>query len=377
MNVQNEVPIIWRSPDSEFNNDEPLSASKIYTPKVLRGIKENGFNAIWMRGRLWELGSNSEFPELNDSKASERLESLKQVIGDASEIGLKVFLYFNEPLALPEDHLFWANHPEMKGEKQFDHKTNETFPAFCTSAPRFMGLFNTAVSDMFRNLRGLGGVILITASEYHSHCWSHHPGNPVHKDERFPDMKCERCRDREPAEVVGELAEVWLKHAKLAPGTPDVWVWNWSWAMWYDQPQAEVIAALPKGVKLMCDFERGNLRKQAIGDVFIDEYSLGFVGPSERFSKSRDAAAKRGIEVAAKLQIGTTHELATVPNIPVIGNLFDKLVKIDELDLKGLMCSWNFGNTLTANTAMFGFFFKLTQEERLDRKRSLARFAES
>ena len=36
------------------------------------------------------------------------------------------------------------------------------------------------------------------------------------------------------------------------------------------------------------------------------------------------AARERGLRVMAKLQLGTTHELATVPSLPLIGNLYDK-----------------------------------------------------
>jgi hypothetical protein len=375
-----EFPIIWRSPESEFNNDEPLNASKIYTREVLKEIKLNGFNAIWMRGKLWEFGRSTAFPELNDAHASKRIDSLNKVIEDAGKIGLKVFLYFNEPLSLPNDHKFWDAHPEMQGEPHSDFDSDNVSFAFCTSSPHFMELFNEAVSNLYTDFPGLGGVILITTSEFHTHCWSHRSKRLVgdkYMDVGLREMECPRCREREPAEIVSELVNVWKKHADALPTPLEVWAWNWSWSMWYEQPQAEVISRLPDGVKLMCDFERGSMRNQAIGDVFIDEYSLGFVGPSARFAESRNVAVKRGMEVCSKLQIGTTHELATVPNIPLIGNLFDKLLKIDELDLKGLMCSWNFGNTLTANTAIFGFFFSLTSEEKKNRNSSLARFAET
>ena len=139
--------------------------------------------------------------------------------------------------------------------------------------------------------------------------------------------------------------------------------------MWYDQPQREVIDALPEGVRLMCDFERGGLRHQDVGDVAIDEYSLGYAGPSERFAQSREASKKRDLGVCAKLQIGTTHELATVPNLPLMGNLFEKLARIDEFGLDGMMCSWNFGNSPSLNTAAFKMFV-----DRSDLRRDKVKF---
>ena len=202
-------------------------------------------------------------------------------------------------------------------------------------------------------------MILITASEYHSHCWSHKAPRKVgdaYIDRCLAPMQCPNCKDRQPADVVGELINLWKTNADRQPQPPQVWVWNWSWSMWYDKPQREIINILPAGVKLLCDFERGGTRPQEIGNVFIDEYSLGYVGPSERFIGSRQVTEERNIGCCGKLQIGTTHELATVPNLPLIPNLFDKLKNIDELGVEGLMCSWNFGNTPSLNIAAFKLF---------------------
>lgn len=359
--MNDSIPILWRSPHSKYYDDETKNAARYYTPDVLADIRKNGFNAIWLWGKLWELGRSQAFPDLNDAAAPQRIASLQQVIRNAREQGIKVFLYFNEPLALAEDHPFWKSHPDLAGEPHPDFETGATLLAFCPSAPRFRALFTEAVEHLFADLPGLGGVILITASENHTHCWSHRSKRLVgdaYIDCGLQEQTCPRCHDREPADVVAELTTIWKEQADTLTEKPEVWVWNWSWSMWYEQPQAEVVSRLPDGVKLLCDFERGAIRTQQIGDVFIDEYSLGFVGPGERLLQSKAVADRQGIQTCAKLQIGTTHELATVPNIPLIGNLFDKLIQAEKLDLSGLMCSWNFGNSLTANTALFEFFLR-------------------
>jgi hypothetical protein len=73
---------------------------------------------------------------------------------------------------------------------------------------------------------------------------------------------------------------------------------------------------------------------------------------------SRECAAQKNISVCAKMQIGTTHEIATVPNIPLIPNLFEKLNRIDSLGIEGLMFSWNFGNLPSINTAAIKQYFE-------------------
>ncbi len=347
-------PRIWRSPKSEFNDDEPLHAATVYTPHALRQITAQGFNAIWMRGRLWDLIRSEICPELNDQLADRRLASLRTVISNAQALGVKVYLFFNEPLGLPADHRLWTTHPELAGQPSIDFSTGRKVLAVCTSTPQFKAFFDESVGNLLADLPGLGGVILITASEHHSHCWSHNTTRRVDdacvaKGE-LP-MRCPRCKSRQPADIVAELVETWQRHARQQAKPPEIWVWNWSWSMWYDEPQDEIISRLPRGVKLLCDFERGGVRTQDIGDVFIDEYSLGYVGPAERCVGSISHARRHGLGVCAKLQIGVTHELATVPNIPVIPCLFDKLRRVDDLALDGLMCSWNFGNSPSLNTA--------------------------
>jgi hypothetical protein len=352
-------PRIWRSASSRFTDDEPLQAADIYTSEVLRDIASQGFDAIWMRGRLSELMRSKIYPELNDPNAQQRIINLKKVIADGKQCGVKLYLFFNEPLSLSRNHDFWKSHPELAGEPHVEPDFDWDELAMCTSTDAFKKFFAESLRHLFDDLTGLGGVILITASESHTHCWSHRSRrkmNDKYLDKCLVDVACPHCRDREPSDVVVELVHAWKQQADLTTPSPKIWAWNWSWSMWYEQPQREVIDKLPEGVQLMCDFERGGSRLQDIGQIPIDEYSLGYAGPSERFLESYQTATKRNLPVSTKLQIGTTHELATVPNLPLIPNLFDKLQKIDQLKLNGMMCSWNFGNSASLNTAAFALF---------------------
>lgn len=358
-NVNWTTPRIWRSAESRFNADEPLDATQVYTPSVLADIARQGFDAVWMRGRLRQLTRSEVFPELNDEQAPQRIANIRQLIADGRENGIRLFLYFHEPLALARDHHFWKNHPELAGEPLIEPDFDWDLLALCTSTPQVRDFLNESVRNLFDDVTELGGVIITTASEYHTHCWSHRARKSTgdeYMERCRVQIECPNCRDREPADVVAELVRIWQQQAERTDPAPEVWAWNWSWSMWYDEPQTEVIEKLPPGVKLMCDFERGGARRQDIGMVAMDEYSLGYVGPSDRFTGSRAAAAERGVPVCAKLQIGTTHELATVPNLPLIPCLYAKLHEIDALGLSGLMCSWNFGNTPSLNTAAFGMF---------------------
>src|SRR5690606_6238539 len=107
------------------------------------------------------------------------------------------------------------------------------------------------------------------------------------------------------------------------------------WSVWYPDPQTPIVAHLPRGVDLLVDWERGGERAWPISEgreqsLAVDEYSLAYAGPSERFVGSRDAAGKTPVLV--KLQIGMRHELATVPNLPLLTALHAKLVGLRRLE---------------------------------------------
>ena len=78
-------------------------------------------------------------------------------------------------------------------------------------------------------------------------------------------------------------------------------------------------------------------------NFLMDEYSLTYVGPSERFSKTAEFENKRNKPILAKLQISTTHEAGTLPHLPVMYSIAQKLHNLRKYDCGGGMFTWNFG----------------------------------
>ncbi|NQU45250.1 hypothetical protein HQ520_18360 [bacterium] len=136
-----------------------------------------------------------------------------------------------------------------------------------------------------------------------------------------------------------------------------------------------MIRSLPRDVVLMADFARGGSKTILGKERIIDEYSLSYPGPSPRFTRSMAVARKRGMRMAAKLQIGTTHELATVPNLPLIGSIYDKARAMRRIRVHDFMGCWNFGNMLTANTTALARF--LDAPRLAPREKALRDFAKN
>ena len=381
---------IWRSPYSPFGQNlrkeddrksETFIAEQVYTDDELAGIAEAGFNAIWIHALLHQVVNSPVLPELG-TNSELHLNALRKLIDRAVKHGLKVFLYMQPPRALPTDHPFWDKHPEAGGHVETrmlsdDSGESMDIRSFCSSQPIVKKYLRNASEILARELPGLGGIILITASEYPSHCIARcgmtigAMGEQVKVDTNCPD-----CAVREPADIISEIITLMRDGIRAVSDEMEILAWNWSWIFYYEKPCREVIERLPKDVILMAGFERGG-KQDRCGrkDHVVDEYSISYPGPSEQCRESFEVAKDCGLRVAAKLQFGTTHELATVVSMPLISNLFKKADFIRRNELAGFMGCWNFGNMLSANTAAFNYF--LSKGAPADENEALLEFAKN
>lgn len=365
----NELLKIWRSSKSDFGKfsrrynpagEETWNVLEAYTGAELENIAKSGFNAIWIHSLLHNIVRTPDFPELG-ADAAEHQRRLNTLIERAAGYGLKVFLYMQPPRALPEDHEIFRNHPGIMGQREelqgCNHRETVAVRAMCTSAEPVKKYLYNAAAELARRLPGLGGIIMITASEYPAHCWSRR-GRMVTAEGGwdFTRIECPRCKERKPWEVVNEVIQLVRDGIRSENRNLKIIAWNWSWTMYEPAPCWNVISNLPSDVVMMADFERGGKRTILGKERIMDEYSLGYAGPSEQFTESWELAMNRGLQVMAKLQIGTTHELATVANLPIIGNIYRKAVNVRRMKLAGFMGTWNFGNLITANTAALNYF---------------------
>ncbi len=176
---------IWRSPYTDFGKnlenaddllDETVTADEVYTDHCLAEIADSGFNGIWVHGLLHNIVSEAVFPELG-SNAAVHQKKLNNLISRATKYGIKVYLYMQPPRALPVSYSwFWDKHSDIAGqieEVQGDSGGDKfRVQALCTSVEKVKRYLKSASCELASKLPGLGGVILITASEFPSHCYT-------------------------------------------------------------------------------------------------------------------------------------------------------------------------------------------------------------
>ena len=289
---------------------------------LLAELAEQGVNGVWLHVVLRTLAPGGpDFPEFGDGREN-RLANLRALVARAGRYGIKVYLYLNEPRAMPLD--FFAERPEMRGVLDGDHAT------MCTSDARVRSWLGSAVEHVARRVPGLGGVITITASENYTSCASH--GRIA---------ECPRCSKRTPAEVIAEVNST--IDAGLRAGDPSARLIAWDWG-WIDPPQAAAtIAALPRDAFFQtvsewdAPLDRGGVKST------VGEYALSVVGPGERAKLRWGLAKAAGLKTSAKVQINATWELATVPSIPVFDLVAETCRNLADAKVDAMMLGWSLG----------------------------------
>ncbi len=332
--------------------EEDAGPDSFYHDHLLLRLVEHGFNGLWLRGAFRKFARVDVFPEFGPD-AERILAALRRLTERAARFGLKVFLYVNEPMGLDVEDPFWTRYPHLRGKECRIKPVNY----LCSSTDEVKEYLRAAPRYIFGQVPDLAGVMMITASEYPSHCWSHQrlPDRAEQIGELVADGEfCERCASRTPQAVIGEIVGLVREGAKAAKPTAEVIAWNWSWNIYEPDPQSGVLSSLPDDVIVMGDFERGQPTRALDFDYTNDEYSTKVIGPSPRFTGVGDFQRSRNQPVYAKIQIGTTHENPNVPYLPTLHKIAAKYQALVGAGVTGMMTCWNFGNMPSLATEVAG-----------------------
>ena len=305
--------------------DELLDDVDYYPDEYLNRLAHNGTNGLWIYTSFRALIDTSVF-EQNKAEVAARMEKLSRVVERCARYGVKVFIFAIEPLGIsPEEAVM---HPELIGGKI----SNGKHP-ICLRQPAAQEYVIDAVEKLFRTVPALGGYISITAGERTTTCPS-----------VLGFKSCPRCGKYSRGENLAFGVDM-IKEGIRRAGTGAEFIsWTYGHRYWSDADVKEYVRKAPTDVCLMQNFEDGGIHMQLGKPRIAWDYWLSYVGPCDKFILTAEEAKKRGIEMWAKMQVCNSHELATVPYIPVPGILYDKYKRARELGTTGIMECWYFGN---------------------------------
>lgn len=351
--------MIMRNCRTDFYGDEILEEAHKFDAAYFRSVRTGGYTAIWLRGQLRNLVTFEEAPHW-DNRNAVRMQALQDIVARGKAEGVSVYLYINEPKGFMEGDPIFEKYPDLKGPyNPFSAHPlaagDEPAYAFCTQSEFAETYLTGGFRRLFEKCPGLAGVIMITASEILSHCYSNvDVKNLLNEDFKHREVQCPRCRNVSAGDTVTDVIEKIRKGIRAANSKAKVVAWNWSWGMYEESPQRQIISGLSKDVVVLCDMQRGGGKTVDGIDLVVDEYSFSYLGPSPLFIDTAAVAAETEHELWAKIMVNVTHEFLVVPYLPLPFRLAKKMISVREYGIKGLMGCWNYGGDTQTWMAQLG-----------------------
>lgn len=309
-----------------------------YPEEMFRRLSEVGVNGIWIHTVLRTLVEPDDKGFPGDSRASERIEGLKRLVERASKYGVKVFLYMNEPRGMSPK--WFDAMPERKAYGGYEMKG---LRSFCPSNPEVLNWLTRSLERVFTQVKGLGGIFTITASENFTTCTS-----------RYKYYKqCPHCGKSSYAKLQAAINTAMECGVHKAAPEAEVIVWDWKWP---DSECKEIIENLPKNIRYMSvsewglPIDRGGVKSQ------INEYSMSAVGPGPRAIQNWNYAKAAGLKCMAKVQVNSTWEMSVTPSIPVLDLVAQHAENLSKEGVDGVFLSWSLGGFPTENMKLFQSF---------------------
>lgn len=297
-----------------------------YPDGYLQRLAALGVDGVWLQGVLYTLAPFPWDATLSEGRET-RLENLHKLVARAKSHGIGVWMYLNEPRAMPQE--FFAGREELKGVSEGDHAV------LCTSNPDVRAYIVSSVAAICEAVPDLAGFFTITASENLTTCWSHYQG-----------AQCPRCKDRGPATVIADLNAAIQDGIDSAKSKTRLIAWDWGWQ---DAWAKDAIAKLPKAVAQMSVSEWDLPIARGGVETRVGEYSLSAIGPGPRATANWAAARAAGLTPMAKLQLGTTWELGSVPYVPAVANVAEHMSRLRGAGVQGAMLGWTLGGYPSPN----------------------------
>jgi hypothetical protein len=316
--------------------DELMDDVNYYPDQYLNRLAHEGVNGLWLTVEFSDIVSTSFTPEAGKD-AQKRLAKLRRTVASCLRYGIRTYIFCIEPRAWEKGSLVLKRFPVLGGGSAWDGRNN-----FCPSSETARKYLYESVNSIFKAVPELGGMINISLGERATICLT-----------EDGQINCPRCSHKAPWEVLN--ASLSAMEQGMHDAAPDAELISW---LYLPQPQRfdtgdsyslgdwvyEIPAHTPKGVILQFNFESGVSRTE-FGKLLVGgDYWISNPGPSSRFSRIADIARENGTKVSAKIQTGNSHEVATVPFVPVPSLLYRKFSAMRNLGVSYTMLCWYFGN---------------------------------
>ena len=314
--------------------DELSDDIDYYPEEYLNRLMHDGANGVWIYTRFSDLVPVKALPEYGKGGEA-RVGKLNRVIEKCARYGIRVYVFAIEPVALSEAQS--RRIPQADGGVAYNGNH-----LFCVNSREGRAMAEEAAARLFERCPGLGGFISITYGERPTSCSSAYASLPAigYRSE----MTCPRCRSIAPGQALANAAAALAAGVHRVAPQAEVISWTYGHRLWPLEDVRDYVRRAPADAILMQNFEEMGYAEQLGRTRQGVDYWLSWAGPSTLFEATAREAISSGRRMYMKTQVCCSHEVASVPYVPVPGLLFDKYSAARRLNVEGVMQCWYFGN---------------------------------
>ena len=294
-----------------------------FSDEMLDAYRKFGVSGIWCQAVLYRIAPYPFLPALSEGWEA-RLDGMRRLTERLAKHGLKLWLYLNEPRALPTEYFADGAHDDIKGH------TVGALTSLCTSSRPVRDYLYDTAAFLAEKVPLLGGFMTISGSENLTHCCSH----TTHPED------CPRCSGKDYAEVTADCNNLLYRGAASVNPSFDMIAWTWGWP---DDRVAEVAQKLDQRIILSEVSEHG--KEKVLGGVrtSVNDYSISVVGPGEHALGTWKKAKDAGRRICAKTQLNTSWECSSVPMLPVFDTVAKHLCNLRRAGVEHIILDWTVG----------------------------------
>lgn len=305
--------------------DELSDDIDYYPDEYLNRIMHDGANGVWIYTRFSDLIESSYLTHYGKGREP-RIEKLNRVVKKCARYGIGVYVFAIEPVALTKEEA--EEYPAVAGANVYEGRRT-----FCTNTEFGKAFCEEAGRRLFESVPGLAGFISITYGERSTSCASAYRHND-----------CPRCKDIAPGKVLAQAVDALTSGMKAAKPSATLVSWTYGHRTWSFDDICEYVRNAPEGVALQQNFDDMGYEDQLGRMRLAVDYWLSYVGPSELFRITAEEANKCDKPLFAKMQVCCSHEVASIPYVPVPGIIYKKYKAAHDYRVEGVMQCWYFGN---------------------------------
>jgi hypothetical protein len=317
-----QAPILSRGEQS-YRPRLPVRLGVVPWMGSYRDLVFMGHNAVllntYFEGEesLFALSRSDAIPELEARRKPEVLHALIKAIEEAKRYGLNVYAQVNTRQKFPKGDPIFAADPDIRGALTW--KADGEY-VLCTEHPLVQRYLAESVEELFRSAP-LDGLLFINGGESFYHCFMRSYGTPK------GHTNCQRCEPLGAETVVANLSNRLLAAARKVNPKAEIIAWPYSaehvWSA--DRYQEGVIKKLNPGAGIFTEIEKDERMAKPDGVVkHIADYSIDFIGPSERAKRQISACNAAGVPIYIKSEPELGFEAPRLPYIPCLDRWADR-----------------------------------------------------